>query len=83
MGSRLDGLELAEGLELLAHLVGVAHHHPALLVGVEVLLAHGLHFGGRDLLQGRHVLGEEVRRRVKAQSGVELEWEIQRVGVAK
>jgi UDP-N-acetylmuramate dehydrogenase len=28
-------------------------------------------------------LGEEVRARVKAQSGVELEWEIQRVGVAK
>ncbi|MBS0254100.1 MAG: UDP-N-acetylmuramate dehydrogenase [Proteobacteria bacterium] len=28
-------------------------------------------------------LGEEVRRRVKAQSGVELEWEIQRVGNAK
>lgn len=28
-------------------------------------------------------LGEEVRRRVKAKSGVELEWEIQRVGVAK
>jgi UDP-N-acetylmuramate dehydrogenase len=28
-------------------------------------------------------LGEEVRRRVKAQSGIELEWEIQRVGVAK
>jgi len=27
-------------------------------------------------------LGEEVRRRVKADSGVELEWEIQRVGVA-
>ncbi len=27
-------------------------------------------------------LGEEVRRRVKAQSGVELEWEIQRVGKA-
>ena len=26
-------------------------------------------------------LGEEVRRRVKAKSGVELEWEIQRVGV--
>lgn len=26
-------------------------------------------------------LGEEVRRRVKAESGVELEWEIQRVGV--
>ncbi len=26
-------------------------------------------------------LGEEVRRRVKQQSGVELEWEIQRVGV--
>jgi UDP-N-acetylmuramate dehydrogenase len=26
-------------------------------------------------------LGEEVRRRVKAQSGVDLEWEIQRVGV--
>jgi len=26
-------------------------------------------------------LGEEVRTRVKAQSGVELEWEIQRVGV--
>ena len=28
-------------------------------------------------------LGEEVRRRVKAESGVELEWEIQRVGVKK
>ncbi|HEY0446126.1 MAG TPA: UDP-N-acetylmuramate dehydrogenase [Allosphingosinicella sp.] len=28
-------------------------------------------------------LGEEVRRRVRAHSGVELEWEIQRVGVAK
>ncbi|MBA2933414.1 UDP-N-acetylmuramate dehydrogenase [Sphingomonas sp. CGMCC 1.13654] len=28
-------------------------------------------------------LGEEVRRRVKAQSGIELEWEIQRVGIAK
>ena len=27
-------------------------------------------------------LGEEVRRRVKANSGVELEWEIQRVGVS-
>jgi UDP-N-acetylmuramate dehydrogenase len=26
-------------------------------------------------------LGEEVRRRVKEKSGVELEWEIQRVGV--
>lgn len=28
-------------------------------------------------------LGEEVRRRVKAKSGIELEWEIQRVGVTK
>jgi UDP-N-acetylmuramate dehydrogenase len=28
-------------------------------------------------------LGEEVRRRVKAHSGVELEWEIQRVGVER
>ena len=28
-------------------------------------------------------LGEEVRRRVRAKSGIELEWEIQRVGVAK
>ena len=28
-------------------------------------------------------LGEEVRHRVKAHSGVDLEWEIQRVGVAK
>ena len=28
-------------------------------------------------------LGEEVRRRVKGRSGIELEWEIQRVGVAK
>jgi UDP-N-acetylmuramate dehydrogenase len=28
-------------------------------------------------------LGEEVRRRVKADSGIELEWEIQRVGVAQ
>jgi len=27
-------------------------------------------------------LGEEVRRRVRAQAGIELEWEIQRVGVA-
>jgi UDP-N-acetylmuramate dehydrogenase len=27
-------------------------------------------------------LGEDVRARVKAASGVELEWEIQRVGVA-
>jgi len=27
-------------------------------------------------------LGEEVRARVKAKSGVELEWEIKRVGVA-
>jgi UDP-N-acetylmuramate dehydrogenase len=28
-------------------------------------------------------LGEEVRRRVRAHSGIELEWEIQRVGVEK
>ncbi|RYE03967.1 MAG: UDP-N-acetylmuramate dehydrogenase [Sphingomonadales bacterium] len=28
-------------------------------------------------------LGEEVRAKVKAQSGVELEWEIQRIGVSK
>jgi UDP-N-acetylmuramate dehydrogenase len=28
-------------------------------------------------------LGEEVRKRVKAQSGVELQWEIQRVGDVK
>ncbi|MEP7349974.1 MAG: UDP-N-acetylmuramate dehydrogenase [Sphingorhabdus sp.] len=28
-------------------------------------------------------LGEEVRRRVKAKSGVDLQWEIQRVGVKK
>lgn len=28
-------------------------------------------------------LGEEVRRRVKAKSGVDLQWEIQRVGAAK
>jgi UDP-N-acetylmuramate dehydrogenase len=28
-------------------------------------------------------LGEEVRRRVQARSGVTLEWEIQRVGLAK
>jgi UDP-N-acetylmuramate dehydrogenase len=28
-------------------------------------------------------LGEEVRRRVKAKSGIELEWEIQRVGSIK
>lgn len=28
-------------------------------------------------------LGEEVRRRVKANSGVDLEWEIQRVGVSQ
>jgi UDP-N-acetylmuramate dehydrogenase len=28
-------------------------------------------------------LGEEVRRRVREHSGVELEWEIQRVGVPR
>ena len=28
-------------------------------------------------------LGEEVRAKVKAQSGVELEWEIQRIGIDK
>jgi UDP-N-acetylmuramate dehydrogenase len=28
-------------------------------------------------------LGEEVRARVKAKSGIELQWEIQRVGVPK
>jgi UDP-N-acetylmuramate dehydrogenase len=28
-------------------------------------------------------LGEEVRRRVKDKSGIDLQWEIQRVGVAK
>lgn len=28
-------------------------------------------------------LGEEVRKRVKAKSGIDLEWEIQRVGVSK
>jgi len=28
-------------------------------------------------------LGETVRERVKAQSGVELEWEIKRIGVAR
>jgi UDP-N-acetylmuramate dehydrogenase len=28
-------------------------------------------------------LGEEVRRRVEAQSGIELQWEIQRIGVPK
>jgi UDP-N-acetylmuramate dehydrogenase len=28
-------------------------------------------------------LGEEVRAKVKAQSGISLEWEIQRVGIAK
>ncbi len=28
-------------------------------------------------------LGEEVRRRVRAESGVELEWEIQRIGVSE
>ena len=28
-------------------------------------------------------LGEEVRERVKAHSGITLEWEIQRVGVAR
>ena len=28
-------------------------------------------------------LGEEVRKRVKARSGIELQWEIQRVGLAE
>jgi UDP-N-acetylmuramate dehydrogenase len=32
---------------------------------------------------GIEALGEEVRRRVKEKSGVELQWEIQRVGVKK
>ena len=27
-------------------------------------------------------LGEEVRRRVKAQSGVDLQWEIRRIGIS-
>ena len=37
---------------------------------------------GRARAADIEALGEEVRRRVKAHSGVELEWEIQRVGVA-
>ena len=36
---------------------------------------------GRATSADIEALGDEVRRRVKAQSGVELEWEIQRVGV--
>ena len=28
-------------------------------------------------------LGEEVRRRVREKSGIDLEWEIQRVGMAQ
>jgi UDP-N-acetylmuramate dehydrogenase len=39
-----------------------------------------LNLGGATSAQ-IEALGEEVRRRVKADSGVELEWEIQRVGV--
>ena len=31
---------------------------------------------------GSHRVGEEVRRRVREMSGIELEWEIQRVGNA-
>jgi UDP-N-acetylmuramate dehydrogenase len=37
---------------------------------------------GRATASDIEALGEEVRRRVKTNSGVELEWEIQRVGVA-
>jgi UDP-N-acetylmuramate dehydrogenase len=37
---------------------------------------------GKATASDIEALGEEVRRRVKAHSGVELEWEIQRVGVA-
>jgi UDP-N-acetylmuramate dehydrogenase len=39
-----------------------------------------LNLGGASAAQIEE-LGEEVRRRVKADSGVELEWEIQRIGV--
>jgi UDP-N-acetylmuramate dehydrogenase len=39
-----------------------------------------LNLGGATSAQIEE-LGEEVRRRVKAESGIELEWEIQRVGV--
>jgi UDP-N-acetylmuramate dehydrogenase len=38
---------------------------------------------GRATAAEIEALGEEVRRRVKAHAGVELEWEIKRVGVPK
>lgn len=38
---------------------------------------------GKATSEEIEALGEEVRARVKAHSGVDLEWEIQRVGVAK
>jgi UDP-N-acetylmuramate dehydrogenase len=38
---------------------------------------------GKASAEQIEALGEEVRRRVRAHSGVELEWEIQRVGVMK
>ncbi len=40
-------------------------------------LINTCHATAADLEQ----LGEEVRRRVQATSGVELEWEIRRIGV--
>jgi UDP-N-acetylmuramate dehydrogenase len=40
-----------------------------------------LNLGGATSAQIEE-LGEEVRRRVKAESGIELEWEIQRVGMS-
>jgi UDP-N-acetylmuramate dehydrogenase len=36
------------------------------------------HASARDIER----LGEEVRRRVRETSGVELEWEIKRIGIA-
>ena len=39
------------------------------------LINHGKATGGEI-----EALGEEVRARVKAHSGIELEWEIKRVG---
>ena len=38
---------------------------------------------GNAISRDIEALGEDVRARVKAHSGVELEWEIQRVGVAR
>ena len=53
--------------------------------GAEVSTKHAnfiINHDGSATASDIEKLGEEVRRRVRETSGVELEWEIKRVGVA-